>query len=324
MAAEKNKIAEKASDREIVSTRLFDAPREILWRAWTDPKHLAEWWGPRGFTNTFHEFELKPGGVWRFTMHGPNGKDFHNESVFTEIVKHEKIVFDHLKPMHKFQVTATFLEQKEKTKVTFRMMHDTAEECEIVKKYAVEKNEENFDRLEEQLAAMQTPGGPFVFSQILDAPRELVWKIWTDCKHLKHWWGPKGLIVSFCKMDLRLGGMFHYCLKSPDGSDMWGKFVFRDIVRPNQLVFINSFSDERGGLTRHPMHQGWPLEMLSTISFEEQKGKTLLTIKWHPINSTASEQNVFHQNRTSMKQGWSGTFSQLSAYLVKALKGDKS
>ncbi|MGH8015951.1 MAG: SRPBCC family protein, partial [Candidatus Zixiibacteriota bacterium] len=145
MAARKNSRAENLPDREIVSTRLFDSPRELVWKAWTDPKHLAEWWGPRGFTNTFEKFDFKTGGTWRFSMHGANGKDFHNESVFTEIVKNKKIVFDHIKPIHKFQVTATFVEQKDKTNVTFTMLFESAEECAAVIKYAAEKNEENFD-----------------------------------------------------------------------------------------------------------------------------------------------------------------------------------
>ncbi len=85
-----------SSDREIVSTRVFDAPRERVFQAWTDPEHLARWWGPKGFTNTFHEFDPRPGGVWGFVMHGPDGVDYKNRSVFVEIVKPERIVFDHV------------------------------------------------------------------------------------------------------------------------------------------------------------------------------------------------------------------------------------
>jgi len=310
------------SDREIVTVRTLNAPRELVWKAWTDPNHLKEWWGPRGFTNNFEKFDFKPGGTWRFTMHGPDGKDFHNESVFGEIVEHEKIVFDHLKPMHKFQVTTTFTDQNGKTKVTFVMLHDTVSECEAVKKFAIEKNEENFDRLAEELAAMQTPGGPFVISQTLNASRDLVWSLWTECKHLKHWWGPKGFTVTFCKIDLRPGGKFHYCLKGPDGSDMWGLFNFRDIVKPKSFTYNSSFSDKNGGLTRHPMAPDWPLEILSKISFEKQNGTTLVTVKWHPINATAAEIQTFEKGRTSMKQGWSGTFSKLVNYLAESTKGD--
>src|SRR5262245_44002375 len=120
------------SDREIVSTRIFNAPRERLWKAWTDPEHLAKWWGPKGFTNTFQTFDLKPGGAWQFVMHGPDGVDYANHSVFLEIVKPERIVFQHLKPMHKFQVTATFDDMSEKTRVTWRMRFESVAEYDKV------------------------------------------------------------------------------------------------------------------------------------------------------------------------------------------------
>jgi len=141
------------SEREIVSTRVVDAPRELVFRAWTDPDHLAHWWGPKGFTNTFELFDLKPGGLWRFVMHGPDGVDYKNESVFVEIVKPERIVFQH-ETGPRFQATATFAELAGKTKVTFQMLFKTAAECEKVKVYAVDANEQNFDRLEAQLAKM--------------------------------------------------------------------------------------------------------------------------------------------------------------------------
>jgi uncharacterized protein YndB with AHSA1/START domain len=211
-------------------------------------------------------------------MHAPNGKNFHNKSVFVEIVKPARIVFQHLDPLHKFQVTATFAKQAGKTKVAFRMLFETAAECENVEKYAVKANEQNFDRLEAQLAKISATN-VFVISRVFDAPRELMWKVWTDCNHLKHWWGPKGFTVRICKLDLRPGGLLHYCLRGLDGKDMWGKFVYREIAKPKRLVFVNSFSDEKGGTTRHPLHLDWPLEMLSTITFAEHDGKTMLTIE---------------------------------------------
>ena len=78
------------ADREIVSARVFDAPRELVWKAWVDPKHVAQWWGPKGFTNTIHEMDVRPGGVWRFAMHGPDGTDYKNEIVFIEVVRPER------------------------------------------------------------------------------------------------------------------------------------------------------------------------------------------------------------------------------------------
>jgi uncharacterized protein YndB with AHSA1/START domain len=153
MSPEEHGSAEPLSAREIVTTRVFDAPRERVFRAWTDPEHLASWWGPTGFTSTFQDFDLRPGGVWRFVMRGPDGVEYKNKSVFVEIVRPERLVFKHVSgPM--FLVTATFAEQAGKTKVTFQMLFETAAAREKVKGFAVEANEQNFDRLEAELAKM--------------------------------------------------------------------------------------------------------------------------------------------------------------------------
>jgi uncharacterized protein YndB with AHSA1/START domain len=154
MSARKDSLSGMQSDREIVSTRVFDAPPELLFEAFSDPDHLAKWWGPKGFTNTFQEFDMRPGGLWRFVMHGPNGVDYENESVFVEIAKPERIVVHHRKPVHEFQMTITFADEDGKTRLTWRMLFTSAAECDRVKAYAVEANEQNFDRLEAELARM--------------------------------------------------------------------------------------------------------------------------------------------------------------------------
>jgi uncharacterized protein YndB with AHSA1/START domain len=157
---------------------------------------------------------------------------------------------------------------------------------------------------------------PFVISRLLDAPRDKVWRAWTEVEHLRQWWGPKGFAVTQCKVDLRPGGIMHYCLRMPDGGEMWGKFVYRDIVKPERLVLIDSFSDKDGGTTVHPMSPDWPREMLTKVTFEAQGGKTKVTVQWVPVDaSTAIERKAFDEGRDSMKQGWSGTFEQLESYL---------
>ncbi|CAB3756224.1 SRPBCC family protein [Paraburkholderia humisilvae] len=144
------------SGLEILSTRTFDAPRERVFLAWTDPVHLARWWGPKGFRNTFQEFELRSGGAWRFVMHGPDGVDYRNHSVFLEITEPERIVFDHMSGPH-FRVIATFDEAGAtvgNTKLTYRMVFETAAACAQVKTFALKANEESFDRLAAELKQM--------------------------------------------------------------------------------------------------------------------------------------------------------------------------
>jgi len=159
---------------------------------------------------------------------------------------------------------------------------------------------------------------PFVISRVFDAPRDKVWKAWTEVERLKQWFSPKGFTVIAAKMDLRPGGTYHYGMRTPDGQEMWGKWTFREIKAPERLVLVNSFSDAAGGITRHPMAPTWPREMLSTSTFTEKDGKTTLTLEWLPFNATPEEIATFEAGRAGMTQGWSGTFEQFIAYLAKA------
>jgi uncharacterized protein YndB with AHSA1/START domain len=157
----------------------------------------------------------------------------------------------------------------------------------------------------------------FMISRSFDAPRDLVWKAWTERDRLMEWFGPKGFAMTSATLDLRPGGIFHYCLRTPDGKEMWGKFVYREIEPPRKIVLVNSFSDKDGNLTHHPFSPNWPREMLATTTFDEQAGKTTITIRWSPINPTQAEQNTFDTSHEGMKMGWGGTFEQLAEYLVK-------
>jgi uncharacterized protein YndB with AHSA1/START domain len=149
---------EEFANREIASHRAVAAPRARVWTAWTDPALLARWWGPKGFRNTFHEFDPRPGGAWRFVMHAPDGADYPSRSVFLEVVRPERIVFRHLEPVHEFLATALFAERDGGTEIVFRMRFDSAAERERVESYVVDANEQNFDRLEALLAEADSKG----------------------------------------------------------------------------------------------------------------------------------------------------------------------
>jgi uncharacterized protein YndB with AHSA1/START domain len=133
-------------DKTITSVRIFNTTTDKIFNAWTDPEKLAKWWGPKGFSNTFHEFNPEPGGHWRFTMHGPDGKNYPNESVYAEVGT-ERIILDHI-TWPKFRLTATFEPVDNQTKLTFKQEFDSAKDYEKVKGFAAPANEENFDRLE--------------------------------------------------------------------------------------------------------------------------------------------------------------------------------
>ncbi|MFD2170546.1 SRPBCC family protein [Tumebacillus lipolyticus] len=140
-------------ENELLATREYDVPREIVFRAWTTPDLLAQFWGPQGFTNTIHECDMRPGGTWLFTMHGPDGVDYPNHNVFVEIVPPERIVIDH-RSGHEFRVTATFESFEGRTRVTFRQLFKKKEEFEQAKLICIEANEQQLDRLGKLLAEL--------------------------------------------------------------------------------------------------------------------------------------------------------------------------
>jgi uncharacterized protein YndB with AHSA1/START domain len=173
--------------------------------------------------------------------------------------------------------------------------------------------------MNEKHATNNTTESELVITRTFDAPRDFVFKMWTEPEHLKHWWGPKGFTFGVSKFDLRPDGVFHYSMTSPDGHEMWGKFVYREFVAPERIVFIHSFSDEEGNTVRAPFGPTWPLEVLNTLTLSENEGKTTLTLRGGPVNATEEERKTYEARFESMKQGFAGTFDQLAEYLAKAI-----
>ena len=159
-------------------------------------------------------------------------------------------------------------------------------------------------------------GNEFVISHTFDAPRALVFKVWTERAHLMQWFGPAGVTIPKAELDLRVGGGFHYCMRMPGGAEMWGKWVFREIAAPERLVLVSAFSDADGGLTRHPMSATWPMQTLSVTTFAELGARTEMTVRWSALDATAEERYTFDTSHAGMRQGWAGTLAQLTAYLA--------
>lgn len=153
-----------------------------------------------------------------------------------------------------------------------------------------------------------------VITRIFDAQRELVWKAWTEPERVKRWWGPKDFTAPFIKIDLRVGGEYLYCMRSPEGKDYWSTGVYREIVPLTQIVSTDSFADEKENVvpaTYYGMSGDWPLELLITVTFEEYDGKTKLTLKHSGIAGISATD---HDN---MQQGWNESFDRLAEYLAK-------
>jgi uncharacterized protein YndB with AHSA1/START domain len=153
----------------------------------------------------------------------------------------------------------------------------------------------------------EAKGRQIAIERIFDAPRELVWSAWTDCEHLQHWWGPTGWTLPVCKLDLRVGGVWHYCMRSPDGKqDSWGISTYREIVEPERLVLTDAFSDEQGTVAADMP------EMLNTITFQEEGGKTRVT----STSEYGSAEELQRVIEMGVEQGVKETWDRLVEYLA--------
>jgi uncharacterized protein YndB with AHSA1/START domain len=293
--------------RAIVVTRVFNAPRTLVFDAWTDARHIGRWYGPQGFSITTHSMDLRPGGVWLFTMHGPNGVDYPNKITYLEIVKPELLVYDHGDqgtPGY-FQTTVTFAEDGDKTKLTMRMLFPSAAERDtVVKTYnAIQGANQTLDRLGEQLAKMQE----LITTRVFDAPREIVFKAWTDPEQLKHWWGPKGFTNPVCEVDVRPGGAIRIHMRAPDGMVHPMTGVFQEIVQPERLVFTTQALDNHG----EPL-----FDILNTVTFADENGKTKLTLHARVLKV----QPEAAPRLAGMEQGWSLSLDRLAAWLAEGVR----
>lgn len=259
-------IESSADPREVVNVRVIDAPRETIYEAYRDPEQLKLWWGPDGFTNTIHTFEFRPGGEWIYTMHGPDGTDYRNESEFVELAI-GRIVLDHLRPMHRFRMTMTYDEVDGKTLATWRMRFETAEECAKVKPWVEAANEQNLNRLAALLAEQNTR--ELRTTRLISAPRELVWKVWTDVNHVGYWWGPDGFRTTTFAMDVRPGGVWRYVMHGPDGRDYQNRVEYIEVVPPERLVYRHGGGE--GNLE--------PINFHVTVLFLDVGGKTKVVLR---------------------------------------------
>ncbi|HVZ38052.1 MAG TPA: SRPBCC domain-containing protein [Candidatus Kapabacteria bacterium] len=180
--------------------------------------------------------------------------------------------------------------------------------------------EENMEASRTGIAETESPSDSVTLTRVFDAPRDLVYRAWTEPERLAQWWGPKGFTMEIAWLDLRPGGVFHYRMRSPNGEEMWGKFVYREVVPPERLVFVNSFSDEEANVVRNPFRADWPLEVQSTLTLTEEEGRTTLTMTGIPVNATEPEREAFIAGRAGMQEGFKGTWDQLDEYLASVLK----
>lgn len=310
-------MAAKDKPNEIYITRIYDAPVKMVWDAWVDPKKVAKWWGPRGFTLTNHSKDVRTGGSWHYTMHGPDGVDYPNITQFLEVEKYSRMVYDHGANQNQpamFRVTVNFTEVGGKTKMEMTMALPTAEAAKETKKFIKKAGgDSTWDRLAEYLSEKDI----FVINRSFDASIEKMFGMWTDPKHFSQWLPPTGFTMKYLKADIQTGGSSFYCMTGDNNMKMYGKAFYKEIVKPNRIVYTQIFCDENEKISRHPMAPTWPETMLTTITLsEEGPDRTRVSIKWEVYGeATAAEHEMFNKSKDGMTQGWSGSFEKLENYL---------
>lgn len=313
-------MAAKNKSNELKITRVYDAPVKAVWDAWTDPKQVAQWWGPRGFTITTHSKDLRAGGSWDYTMHGPDGTDYPNTTKYHVVEKYSKLVYDHggskdRPPM--FKVTVLFSETKGKTKMDMTMALDTPEAMEetrkIIKKHG---GNSTWDRLAEYLEKESSGKEKFVINRSFDAPIDLMYEMWTNPKHFSQWLPPSGFKMEFMRADVKPGGSTFY-LMTNGTVKMYGRAEYLEFKKPDRIVYTQQFCDENEKLSRHPMAPTWPATMLTTVQLtEEGSNQTRVTVTWEPYGATTAEElDTFIKARGGMTQGWTGSFDKLEEFI---------
>jgi uncharacterized protein YndB with AHSA1/START domain len=221
-------MAKQSSSNEIRIQRVYDAPLEAVWDAWCDPEQAKHWWGPRGFTLTHNSKDLRPGGIWHYTMHGPDGTDWVNKTLYHEVIPYSKLVYDHggndeQAPL--FRVTAQFTPLGEnKTQLDMSMGFPTPEKAEASRLFIKKAGGEGtWDRLGEYLGKRLRDQELFIIARSFAAPLERMYELWTDPKQVSQWTPPTGFTMEFIRADIRAGGESLYRMSNGAGLTMYGK-----------------------------------------------------------------------------------------------------
>lgn len=309
-----------SKSNEIHILRTYDAPLKAVWDAWTDPAQTAQWWGPRGFTLTTHSKDLRTGGSWVYTMHGPDGTDYPNKTHYLEVAPLAKLVYDHggndeRAPM--FRVTVLFSEVAGKTHMDMTMALPTPEAAVQTRQFIKQAGgNATWDRLAEYLAKRLADQNRFVINRSFAAPLATLFDMWTKPEHFVRWLAPTGFDMHFLRADIRTGGASLFSMTGPTFT-MYGRAHYEQVRSPDLLVYTQQFCDEHENMTRHPMAPTWPETMRVTVELSaegpQQTRVTVTSEVTGPV--TAEELNVFLGARAGMTQGWTGSFDKLESLL---------
>ncbi|WP_221030384.1 SRPBCC domain-containing protein [Actomonas aquatica] len=227
-------------DHEILTVHSLPYPRARVFAAWTHPDLHAQWWGPAGFTNTFYNYDVRPGGEWRFTMHGPDGTDFENHSEFAHVVEGECLVFDHV-TNPQFTVVVHFSDDGDGTRLEWHMIFEDAKTCAAIRSFVGDKNQENLARLEALLR--DTPADAACWRELVvlrefPVAPQAVWRALTQ--RTAEWWCPRPWTTPVVDWDLRAGGRCRTVMRGPGGEEVDLMGTILEVTENERLVFTDS------------------------------------------------------------------------------------
>jgi uncharacterized protein YndB with AHSA1/START domain len=313
-------MASRSKSSDIRLTRVYDAPAQAVWDAWTIPEQVEKWWGPRGFTLTTHSKDLRVGGSWRYTMHGPDGVDYPNVTKYFVVEPCQKLVYDHggtddTPPL--FRVTVTFTEANGKTTMEMIMSlaspEIAAETAKFIKKAG---GNATWDRLAEHLDRTATGKPTFVINRTFEAPIARVFEMWTSPEHLASWLPPVGTEMRFLRSEIAPGKSTLFVITGEHGA-MYVRAEYLAIEPPRRIVYAQQFVDEREQPAAAPGADVWPATLRTTVLFSEEAPElTRVTVTMEPQGQTTTpEVESFLGERSGMTLGWTGSFDKLEALL---------
>lgn len=307
--------------RDIRITRLYDAPVAVVWDAWTDLAQVAQWWGPRGFTITTHSKELRPGGTWVYTMHGPDGVDYPNYTRYHVVEPQARLVYDHganaadAAPM--FQVTVLFHARGERAELEITMTFPSAEIARDARVFIkAAGGNSTWDRLAEYVEKQQSGDDIFVINRSFPAPIETMWEMFTSPTHFAAWLPPTGFTMEFKRVNIVPGGDGFYAMTNGQFT-MYGRVEYQRIERPHAIEYTQCFTDADEHISRHPGAPTWPEKMRTAVTLTSEGVQTTrVTIRWS-VDGTATREEIaaFVAERGGMTKGWTGSFDKLEDYL---------
>jgi len=298
----------------LIIERSYDATPAQIWAALTDPEKIKLWYFelPDFRAEVGYQFQFEGGPPERSYLHLCEVKEVLPNQVLAYSWRYDGYPGDSL-------VRFEILPEGKQTKV--KLTHSGLHSFPADNPDFAPTNFETgwTDILGRSLTAFLAQNPKLVITRTLDAPRDLVFKAWTEPQHLAEWWGPAGMRLRVVKFDLQPGGIFHYAMVAQNGAEMFGRMAYREITPPERLVWVNSFADAEGNVAQSAYfpNNEFPLEILNVLTLTEQGGKTKLSLSGSPINATAEQEAFYLGMIPNMEQGFGGTFDKLVAYLAK-------